>query len=105
MKIRTNCTIEWEKKNRAGKEESNLYLIDYIDICINNWYLVKDVISLGARDKENKRANTKWIKELNEIRKITTHPERGVLSRDQVAFVNEYVQKVENYFPGNAAHT
>ncbi len=97
--IRKSCTTAWEEKNREGKEESNLYLIDYVDICINNWHLVKDVISLGARDKENKKANTKWIKELNEIRKITTHPERGVLSKDQVAFVNEYHDKIEKFFP------
>jgi len=105
LKIRTNCTTAWEEKNREGEEESNLYLIDYIDICIKNWDLVKDVISLGARDKENKKANTKWIKELNEIRKITTHPERGVLSKKQVAFVNEYLEKVEIYFPADAADT
>ena len=100
--IRTKCTTAWEEKNREGKEEANLYLIDYIDICIKNWHLVKNVISLEARDKENKRANTKWIKELNDIRKITTHPERGVLNTEQVAFVDECLQKVEKYFPENA---
>lgn len=101
--IRTKCTTAWEEKNREGKEESNLYLIDYIDICIKNWNLVKDVISLDARDKENKKANTKWIKDLNDVRKITTHPERGVLKTEQVAFVKECLAKVEKYFPGGAA--
>ena len=100
--IRTKCTTAWEEKNREGKEESNLYLIDYIDICIKNWQLVKAAISLDARDKENKKANTKWIKKLNDIRKITAHPERGVLNTEQVAFVNECLEKVEKYFPGNA---
>ena len=57
--IRKKCTMAWEEKNREGKEESNLYLIDYIEICIKNWHLVKGVISLDARDKENKKANTK----------------------------------------------
>ena len=97
--IRTKCTTAWEEKNREGKEESNLYLIDYIEICIKNWHLVKDVTSLDVRDKENKKVNTKWIKELNEIRKITTHPERGALTTAQVSFVNECVDKVEKYFP------
>ena len=99
VRIRTKCTTAWEEKNRRGKEESNLYLIDYIDICIQNWNLVKGVISLDARDKENKRANTKWIKDLNEIRKITTHPERGVLTTEQVAIVNRCLEKVEKFFP------
>ena len=99
LKIRQQCTVEWEAKDRDGEEESQLYLISYIEICKNNWAFVKNVISLGASDKENKVANTKWIMELNEIRKITTHPERGVLTADKVAFVNDCLAKVEKYFP------
>jgi DGQHR domain-containing protein len=103
LPIRQDCTKEWEAKNREGDEENQLYLISYIDICIQNWDLVKDVISLDAKDKENKKANTKWIKGLNDIRQITTHPERGTLSTTQVAFVNEAFEKVEKYFPKDGA--
>ena len=105
LKIRQKCTAEWEAKDREGEEESQLYLISYIDICHDNWDLVKQVISLDARDKNNKRANTKWIKDLNEIRKITTHPERGVLTTDQVAFVNGLFDNVEKYFPDDISPT
>ena len=63
------------------------------------------MISLGASNKDNKRANTKWIKDLNEIRKITTHPERGVLTTDQVAFVNEFFDKVAKHFPEDLSQT
>ena len=31
LKIRQECTAEWEAKNRQGEEESQLYLISYID--------------------------------------------------------------------------
>jgi DNA sulfur modification protein DndB len=103
LKIRQDCTAKWEEKNREGEEESQLYLISYIDISINNWDLLKDAISLDKKDKDNKKANTSWIKDLNEIRKITTHPERGVLSTDQVAFVNEIYEKVQIYLPDEAA--
>lgn len=99
LKIRQECTSRWEEKNREGEEEFQLYLINYIDICQSNWDLLKDVISLGARDKNNKKTNTRWIKNLNEIRKITTHPERGVLTTDQVVFVNELFNKVKEHFP------
>lgn len=105
LEIRKQCTAEWESKNREGEEESQLYLISYIDICISNWDLVKDVISLDAKDKDNKKQNTKWIRELNEIRKITTHPERGVLSTDQVAFVNDIFEKVETYLTDKGTQT
>ncbi len=99
MKIRQDCSSRWEARNRENDEESQLYFINYVDICIYNWNLVKDEISLGAKDKENKKANTKWIKDLNEIRNITAHPERGVLSTDQVAFVNKCYEKIEKYVP------
>ena len=89
LTIRQECAVRWEAKNREGEEESQLYLINYIEICHKNWDLFKDVISLDARNKDNKKANTKWIKNLNEIRTITMHPERGVLTTDQVASVNQ----------------
>ena len=87
------------KRNRISN------LISYIDICHQNWDLVKDVISLDAKDKDNKKVNTKWIKELNDIRTITAHPERGVLSTDQVVFVNEINEKVERFFPAETSLT
>ena len=105
VRIRTRCATAWEENNREDKEESNLYLIDYKDICIQNWPLVKDVISLDEKNKENKKANTKWVKKLNDIRNITAHPERGVLNTEQVAFVNECFEKVEKFFPVVASHT
>ncbi len=97
--IRQKCVALWEEKNREGEEESNLNLIDYIDICQHNWELFKDCISLGEKDKENKRARTKWIKELNDIRQIITHPERGALTTERVEFVDRIYQKVEECFP------
>ena len=105
LEIRQKCTAEWEAKDREGEEESQLYLISYIAICHKNWDLVKDVISLDAKDKNNKRVNTKWIKNLNDIRKVTTHPERGVLTTDQVDFVNELFENVEKCFPADISQT
>lgn len=105
VKIRTRCATAWEENNRKDREESNLYLIYYKNICINNWPLVKHVISLGEKDKENKKANTKWIGRLNDIRNITAHPERGVLDAEQVAFVNQCLAKIEKYFPVDSPPT
>ena len=99
VKIRQVCTSKWEEADRNGQEEGQLYLIHYVEICHQNWDLVKDVISFDAKDKSNKKANTRWITHLNEIRKITMHPEKGPLSINQVAFVNEVFDNVEKYFP------
>lgn len=105
LEIRKKCTAAWEEKNREGEEESQLYLISYVEICHDNWDLVKNVISLDEKDKDNKRKNTKWIRDLNEIRNITMHPERGVLSTDQVKFVNEIYDRVERCFPVEGTHS
>ena len=103
LEIRQKCTNEWEAAKRVGDEEEQLYLISYIKICHMNWDLVRDVISLDSKDKDNKAACTKWIKDLNDIRMITAHPERGVLSPDQVTFVDELMEKIEQHFPDNGA--
>lgn len=104
-KIRTECTGRWETKDREGEEESHLYFQNYVDICKQNWELLKNVISLDANDKDNKGQNTKWITELNEIRNKVAHPEQGVLSTDQVEFVKGIYDKVEEYFPENTSQT
>ncbi len=98
-KIRVDCSSRWEEKNRVGDEESQLYLLNYVDICIQNWDLVKNVISLDANDKEAKRVNTKWITDLNKIRNIVAHPEQGALNTEQVAKVKEIYDRVEEFFP------
>ena len=104
-KIRIDCSSRWEAKDRDGEEEGQLYLQNYVDICIQNWNLVKDVISLGAKDKENKKQNTKWISDLNDIRNKVAHPEQGVLDADQVARVREIYDRVEEYFPEDISQT
>jgi DGQHR domain-containing protein len=98
-KIRADCSSRWEEKNREGEEESQLYLQNYVEICIHNWHLIKDVISLDEKDKEAKTRNTKWIKDLNVIRNKVSHPEQGSLNADQVMRVTEIYDKVEKYFP------
>lgn len=103
--IQKDCTLRWIDKGREGEEESQLYLINYISICHHNWDLFKAVISLDAHNRDNKKANTKWIIRLNDIRNITAHPERGALSTEQVAFVNECLEKVEKFFPETVSQT
>ena len=98
-KIRVDCSARWESKDQEGTPESHLYLQNYVDICIHNWDLVKDVISLDANDKEAKRANTKWIRDLNGIRNKVAHPEQGVLDAGQVKLVKDTYEKVQRFFP------
>ena len=103
VKIRSDCSSRWEENDRDGHAENQLYLPHYIDICIQNWGLVKHVVSLGAKNKEDKKGNTRWIKELNEIRKRIFHPEHGLLKSTQVERVREIHSQVEEYFPYSVA--
>ena len=97
MKIRADCSKRWEENNREGDEEGQLYLQNYVDICAQNWLLVKDVIGLGAKDKQDKRRSMKWIRDLNDIRNRVAHPERGALDTDQVSKVREIYGGVAEY--------
>ena len=101
LKIRIECASLWEEKNRDGEVHSTLYLSHYETICKygQNWEIFKDVISLDEKDKKNKNKNSKWIWELNNLRQITAHPERGPLNKIQVSRVNEIYNKVQQYFP------
>lgn len=100
-RIRQDCSTRWEARNREGDVEQELYLINYIDICHNNWELFKDVISLGQGDTSNKKKMTRWIKDLNDVRNRTAHPAHGVLNTKQVARVNELHSRVTEHFPQN----
>ena len=97
--------IKWEDKDRQGEKGSLLFLINYIDACHHSGPLFRNVISLDTRNEDNKKANTKRIKDLNNIRNITAHPKRGVLIITQVDFVNDCFESVEKYFPADASHS
>ena len=98
-RIRADCSKRWEEKDRDGDEEGQLYMQNYIDICLHNWDLVGDVVALDAKDKQDKKGNTKWIRRLNDIRNQVTHPERGALDTEQVSVVRTLYEKVNEYFP------
>lgn len=104
-KIRIDCSARWEAKDQEGEPESQLYLQNYVEICVHNWPLVKDVISLDEKDKEAKTKNTGWIRDLNDIRNKVAHPEQGVLAAEQVALVKDVYLKVEKYFPAESPQT
>ena len=47
---------------------------------------------------DDKKSCVKRVNDLNNIRKITHHPEKGILSVDQVDYVNGLADEVEKYF-------
>jgi hypothetical protein len=64
-------------------------LIDYRPIIIDNWELLGDLLGRG---KGNKEAKTKWLVEVNELRKPVMHASKGVslpITEEQLTSLEE----------------
>jgi DNA sulfur modification protein DndB len=86
--------INEEGGKKGGREES-FDLIDYREIITNNWTSFEAVL---ARGKGSKDARTKWIVEVNDLRKPVMHASKGVslpITEEQLAFLEEIEQWLE----------
>lgn len=83
--------IEEDQGKKGGREE-NFDLIDYRSIILKkeNWApLFQEIFAKGDGNKE---AKTKWILEVNEIRKTAMHASRGArlpVTAEQLAFLED----------------
>ena len=68
-------------------------LIDYKKIIFDNWKLFGEKYSRG---KGNKNATVGWIDTLNTIRRKVAHPERGRVTIDELDFLKEILNWLEN---------
>lgn len=78
-----------EEAGKTGEREQNFDLIDYRPIILENWELFEPTF---ARGKGNKEARTKWIVEVNDLRKPVMHASRGQsvpITEEKVAFLGE----------------
>ena len=78
-----------EEGGKKGGREENFDLIDYRDIAEANWQLFEPIL---ARGKGNKQARTKWLAEVNDLRKPVMHASKGQslpITEEQVAFLDE----------------
>jgi DNA sulfur modification protein DndB len=78
-----------EESGKTGEREQNFDLIDYRPIVLDNWELFEATLARGKGNKENR---TKWIVEVNELRKPVMHASRGQsvpITEEQVAFLEE----------------
>ena len=78
-----------EEGGKKGGREQNFDLIDYRDIVHANWGIFEPTLARGKGSKENR---TKWIVEVNELRKPVVHASRGVslpITEEQLALLQE----------------
>lgn len=82
---REKCDAQVNRDNGVKDRWQYLSLADYQTIVPNNWELFEKRYDFG--DKGKKADKVSWIGRLNKIRQTTHHPEKGIISKDEVAIV------------------
>jgi DNA sulfur modification protein DndB len=78
-----------EEGGKKGGREQSFDLIDYREIIQANWLLFEVTFARGKGSKENR---TKWISEVNELRKPVVHASKGTslpITEEQLALLQE----------------
>lgn len=78
-----------EEGGKKGGREENFDLIDYRDVILANWELFEPSL---ARGKGSKESRTKWIVDVNELRKPVMHASKGQslpITEEQLALLQD----------------
>jgi DNA sulfur modification protein DndB len=84
-----------EEAGKGGGREQNFDLIDYREIIDSNWTLFESALARGKGKKENR---TKWIVEVNELRKRVMHASKGQslpITEEQLALLEDIYRWLE----------
>lgn len=102
--IRSKCLEMYNEEGSAAKEVYQyLFLIDYQTIVLQHMSLFEKKYRLYAEAKSSKTDKVNWIGKLNEIRKTTAHPEKGLISKEEVEFVRKVYGLVKEKIVGTTA--
>ncbi len=98
--IRTKCAAR--REDEKGKLELHQYLdlIDYKKIVLtsSNWSSIFQEYFTLTSESGDKNKKVTWIVKLNEMRKTVSHPERGLLNKEEANFVKELHNNVKDKF-------
>lgn len=102
-KVRTDCAARSESDPQGLPKERQLFLIDYKSIAAANWTTLFEEDFQFYKPEGNRRApgkekQLKAIVELNRIRNIVDHPERGNISKDELVFIRELAKHFEHIY-------
>ena len=92
-----------DEGGKKGGREQNFDLIDYRDVILGNWPLFEATLT---RDKGSKENRTKWIAEVNELRKPVMHASKGQslpITEEQLALLQEIHSWLETQIGGSEA--
>jgi DGQHR domain-containing protein len=90
LNTRKKCDEQWNNDNGAKSRWQYLSLADYQTIVTSNWELFDKRYDFGDTGKSSKKADkVSWIGHVNKIRQTTHHPEKGLISKEEVAWITE----------------
>lgn len=95
--IRNDADKRFNDEDGAHERWQYLMFIDYLAIVQHgdNWELFKDRYNFYG--KGQKATLVRWIRKINDCRKITHHAEKGPLSHEQVDFVRRVHELVKKH--------
>lgn len=96
---REKCDAQVNRDNGVKDRWQYLSLADYQTIVPHNWELFEKIYDFG--DKGKKADKVSWIGRLNKIRQTTHHPEKGIISKEEVAKVKEIHAQVMEKIAGS----
>jgi DGQHR domain-containing protein len=96
LNTRKKCDEQWNNDGSGEKERwQYLSLADYPNIILDNWDLFSDRYDLRDLGSKGKKADkVSWINQVNKIRQTTHHPEKGLISKDEVILIQDIHAKV-----------
>lgn len=95
-KIRVEIAERIEDEGSVRSKEANFNLIDYREIIRANWNLFEGLLGYGNKGSKDNR--TKWIQEVNEIRKKVMHASKGMhlpVTEEQLAYLRQIEEWLE----------
>jgi DNA sulfur modification protein DndB len=96
--VRIDCDVRYNTEGDTSRDRwQSLNLIDYSEIVVydGNWDLFKDRYNFYGKGAKAKLV--RWIGKISRLRNITTHVEKGPLSRDQVEYVRNVYALVKRH--------
>lgn len=99
--VRIDCDVRYNTEGDTTRDRwQSLNLIDYLQIVVYeaNWDLFKARYNFYGKGAKAKLA--RWIGRISRLRNITTHVEKGPLSRDEVAYVRDVYALVKRHIEG-----
>ena len=86
--IRTRAAERMEEEKGRGSRADYLNILDFRKIVVENWQLFQEVLAYGTGNKLRK---TRWIEQLNSMRRVVMHPAKAQhITWDELATLREY---------------